>query len=806
MHPWNDPGHTVAERVDALLAELTLEEKIGQLGSYWSRTGSHGGGSGTDPVASQVASEEPAEPTGDRPGAGDEVAPMQAVFDAARKGLDKTAEHGLGQLTRVFGTAPVTAADGVRRLADLQQQVTARSRLGIPAIAHEECLTGFTTLGATVYPAAIAWGATFDPELIEQMAAAIGSDLAAVGVHQGLSPLLDVVRDYRWGRVEETIGEDPYLVGTLGTAYVKGLQSAGVIATLKHFCGYSASRAGRNHAPVPMGRREFGDVLLPSFEMAVRLGGVRSVMNSYSDVDGVPVAADHDLLTRTLRDHWGFSGTVVSDYWSIPFLQTMHRVAADSTEAGGLALAAGLDVELPETSAYADLAKAIGSGLITEQTVDTAVRRVLTHKIELGLLDPDWQPVADGDGIDLDSDHNRGLARRVAEESITLLANDGVLPVRPDHGSTIAVIGPVADDVRTFFGCYSFPNHVLSRAGSTDIGLPADDLVGAMTAEFVDAQVRHAQGVPILEADSTGIDEATRLVGDSDLVVLAVGDRAGMFGTGTSGEGCDSVDLSLPGLQGRLAEAVLDAAEAAGSAVILVVVSGRPYALGGLAERCAAVVQAFMPGVEGGSAIAGVLSGRINPSGRLPIGIPDHPGGQPGSYLAPPLGWYSDGVSNLDPRPLYPFGHGLSYTSFDLVDLELSTEQINTDGAVEVSATVINSGDRAGAEVVQLYAGDPVARVARPLKQLIGFAKVALQPGEAARVRFTVDADRFSYLGPGPVGPDYRRIVDPGVIELSIGRSSEDRPLQAELMITGAVREVGDGRVLDTPVAVTTVR
>jgi beta-glucosidase len=786
MYSWNDSARSVAERVDALLAELTTEEKIGQLGSYWPREDP------SDPVAVHATSSESVADPGESTGS-DEVAPMQSVFDASRRGFEKTAEHGLGQLTRVFGTAPVSAAEGAQRLAELQRRVIKQSRLGIPAIAHEECLTGFTSYGATVYPAAIAWGATFDPELIEQMAAAIGSDLAAVGVHQGLAPLLDVVRDYRWGRVEETIGEDPYLVGTLGTAYVKGLQSAGVIATLKHFCGYSASRAGRNHAPVPMGRREFGDFLLPSFEMAVRLGGARSVMNSYSDVDGVPVAADHDLLTVTLRDRWGFEGTVVSDYWSIPFLQTMHRVAGDLCEAGALALSAGLDVELPETSAYHRLGDALRRGLISTDELDTAVRRVLTHKIELGLLDSDWTPDAVDDSVDLDSGRNRDIARRVAEESVTLLANTGVLPYQESAGRRIAVIGPCAEDIRTFFGCYSFPNHVLSRSGSGEIGLPGDDLATTLRKEFSDAEISVAAGVPIIEPDASGIDDAVALAGDSDLVVLAIGDRAGMFGKGTSGEGCDSVDLRLPGLQHQLADAVL----ATGTPVVLVVVSGRPYALGGLAGRSAAVIQSFMPGIEGGAALAGVLSGRINPSGRLPIGIPDHPGGQPGTYLAPPLAWYSEGVSNLDPRPLFCFGHGIGYTDFGLDDLELNTREIPTDGTVEVSATVINTGDRQGTEVVQLYAGDPVARVARPLKQLIGFARVDLEPGERRRVTFRVHADRFSYLG-----PDYRRIVDPGEIELSVGRSSEDRPLQTCLTITGAVREVGEGRVLDTPVVV----
>lgn len=782
MHNWNDRDRSLAERVEALLAELTTEEKIGQLGSFWPRD------EPSDPVAAHAAVLSAPDETAD------EVAPMQSVFDASRRGFEITAEHGLGHLTRVFGSAPIGAEEGMARLADLQRRVVKQSRLGIPAIAHEESLTGFTSYGATVYPTAMAWGATFDPQLIGEMAAAIGSDLAAVGVHQSLAPLLDVVRDYRWGRVEETIGEDPYLVGTLGTAYVTGLQSAGVIATLKHFCGYSASRAGRNHAPVPMGRREFEDFLLPSFEMAVRLGGARSVMNSYSDVDGVPVAADHELLTGTLRNRWGFDGTVVSDYWSIPFLQTMHRVAADLREAGALALAAGMDVELPETSAFYHLGEALQAGLITADELDTCVRRVLAHKIELGLLDADWNP-ATPEPVDLDSPRNRDIARRVAEESITLLSNSGVLPYEDSVGRRIAVIGPCAEEIRSFFGCYSFPNHVLSRAGTEEIGLPGDNLVTALAHEFVDAKIAVGAGVPILEPDASGIDAAVALAAESDLVVLAIGDRAGMFGKGSSGEGCDSVDLRLPGLQHQLASAVLDT----GTPTVLLIISGRPYALGGLVERSAAVIQAFMPGIEGGAALAGVLSGRINPSGRLPVGVPDHPGGQPGTYLAPPLAWYSEGVSNLDPRPLFPFGHGISYTDFELDDLDLSASEMTPDGTVEVAATVINTGSRPGTEVVQLYAGDPVARVARPLKQLIGYARVDLEPGECKRVTFSVHADRFSY-----VGPDYRRIVDPGEIELSVGRSSEDRPLRASVTITGAGRVVGEGRVLDTPVAVTT--
>ena len=293
---------------------------------------------------------------------------MQDVFAAAGSlSLEDASRHGLGHLTRVWGSVPLSVQEGVAELLRQHEVVLRDSRLGIPALVHEECLTGFTTYGATVYPAAIAWGATFDPGLVERMAAAIGRDMAAVGVHQGLSPVLDVVRDPRWGRVEETMGEDPYLVALLGSAYVRGLQSAGVIATLKHFAGYSASRAARNHGPVSMGRRELLDVILPTFETAIATAGAGSVMNSYSDVDGVPAGADPWLLDDVLRGDWGFEGTVVSDYWAVPFLATMHRIAADTDSAGALALAAGIDVELPDTIGF-------GGGLLERVALGRAAR------------------------------------------------------------------------------------------------------------------------------------------------------------------------------------------------------------------------------------------------------------------------------------------------------------------------------------------------------------------------------------------------------------------------------------------------
>ncbi|GAA0502830.1 glycosyl hydrolase [Paractinoplanes deccanensis] len=751
------------------MAAMTIEEKVGQLGSRWL---------GNDMQEEETDPEETLN-----------VAPMQDVFAASGTiSLEEASRQGLGHLTRVYGSKPLTPAEGAAELVRQQQIVLANSRLGIPALVHEECLTGFTAFGATVYPAAIAWGATFDPSLVERMAAAIGRDMAALGVHQGLSPVLDVVRDYRWGRVEETIGEDPYLVALLGAGYVRGLESAGVIATLKHFAGYSASRGARNHGPVSMGRRELLDIILPTFETAIREGGARSVMNSYSDIDGVPAGADPWLLTEVLRDKWGFTGTVVSDYWAVPFLASTHHVAADETEAGVQALTAGIDVELPDTLGFS----AALIDKVPHELIDRAVRRLLTQKIELGLLDADWTPsssVADAAEVRLDSAANRELAREMAEKSIVLLDAGTALPLDPSR--RIAVVGPAADDARTFMGCYAFPNHVLPRYPGIGLGIEVPTAIEALRSEF--SHVSYARGCDVNSDDRSGFAEAVAAAREADVVVAMVGDLAGLFGHGTSGEGCDAEDLRLPGVQADLIEELL----ATGTPVVVVVVSGRPYALGDIAGRTAGLVQAFMPGEEGGAAIAGILSGRVQPGAKLPVQIPRHTGGQPGTYLQPSLGAENTGVSNLDPTPLFPFGHGRSYTSFEVDDLRISSGEVPTDGEFTVTVRVRNTGERAGDEVVQLYLHDVIGQVTRPVKQLTGFARVPLEAGEAKDVEFTVHTDRTAYTG-----RDLTTIVDPGEIEVLVGTSAADLPCRGKVTLTGPVREVGRDRRLVTPVEV----
>ncbi len=761
-----DPG--ADPRVDALLAAMTLEEKLAQLVGLWEQRG--GSGDGGD------------------------VAPMADAMQAEESDFTAFAAHGLGQLTRPFGTAPLDPVEGARGLAAKQRWLTEHTRLGIPALVHEECLTGLAAWRATTFPAPLSWGASFDPDLVEAMGAAIGTSMRSLGVHQGLAPVLDVVRDARWGRVEECISEDPYLVGTVATAYVRGVQSTGVVATLKHFVGYSNSRAGRNLAPVHAGPREVADVLLPPFEMAVLDGGAGSVMNSYAEIDGVPVAADVDLLTGVLRGRWGFTGTVVADYFAVAFLQTLHGVASDLGDAAAQALTAGIDVELPTGTAYlTPLAERVRDGELPEDLVDRAVRRVLAQKARLGLLDATFDEGAvDAAGIDLDPPVHRDIARQLAEEAVVLLSNDGTLPLAPSDQRRVAVVGPNASSTDALFGCYSFANHVLAQHPGTELGLEVSTLLEALGTELPGAELVHERGCDVDTADTGGIAAAVEAARGADLVVAAVGDLAGLFGRGTSGEGCDADDLDLPGVQRQLVEAVI----ATGTPVVLVLLTGRPYAVGWALEGAAAVVQAFFPGQEGAGAIAGVLSGRVNPSGRLPVSLPRSVGSQPYSYLHPALGGASS-VSNLETAPVLPFGHGLSYTSFEHTDLAVRTARVPTDSALVVTCRVTNTGDRAGADVVQVYASDPVASVTRPVVQLLGYARVLLEPGASAEVTFDVPTTRLALTDRAMV-----RVVEPGRIDLSVGTSCQDRPLSAVVELTGPPHEVttADRRVVDVSV------
>lgn len=786
----DDHGATDAagpDRATTLLATMTLDEKAAQLVGYWL----------------------------DQDGV---VAPMQGEMAAAADGrtLADITRDGIGQFTRVYGTRPVEPDDRAAWLWAEQRRLTRETRLGIPALVHEECLTGLAAWKAATFPTPLAWGAAFDPDLVEQVGAAIGASMRQLGVHQGLAPVLDVVRDPRWGRVDECIGEDPYLVGTVGTAYVRGLQSAGVDATLKHFLGYSASQAGRNHAPVHAGPREVADVYLPPFVMALRDGGARSVMNSYAEIDGVPVAANGALLTGLLRDELGFDGTVVADYFSVAFLEVMHGIAADRGEAAALALEAGIDVELPTGDAYlAPLVERVRSGLLDEALVDRAVLRVLRQKERLGLLDPQAFEDEPPTGIDLDTPLHRSLAKQLAARSLVLLSNDArgaagtgtgtaapVLPLRA--GASVAVIGPNADRAEALQGCYSFANHVLASHPDLPLGFAIPTVREAMVDALGEDAVRFAAGCAVTGSDRAGFDDAVAVAAASDVAVVVVGDQAGLFGRGTVGEGNDTESLDLPGVQRELVEAVV----ATGTPTVMVLLTGRPYAIGwaldgdgvdagdgvagadhgaGGSLRPAAVVQAFFPGEEGGTAIADLLTGAGSPSGRLPVSLPRAAGAQPYTYLHPRLGGPSD-VTAADSTPVRPFGFGLGYTSFAYDDLVVDAS-VRSDAVFEASVTVRNTGSRDGEDVVQLYGHDVHGSVTRPEVQMLGYARVALAAGESTRVRFRVPVQRFAFTD-----RRMRKVVEPGDVQVWVAsHAAASRP--GGPVPAGGIVASGDGPV-----------
>jgi len=764
--PYRDAGLPVEERVDDLLARMSVQEKIAQLGSAW---------------VFQLMRE-------------DHFAPDRA---------DEVCRNGLGQITRVAG-ASVLSADRAARIANqIQQRLIEGTRLGIPVIVHEEICSGVMARGSTVFPQAIGVASTFEPELSEAMAVAIRVQMRRAGAHQGLAPVLDVSRDPRWGRTEETYGEDPYLVARMGSAFVRGLQGAdlsdGVIATAKHFVGYGTSEGGLNWAPAHIPERELREVYLHPFEAAVRGGGLRSVMHGYHELDGVPCAANAELMTGILRDGWGFDGIVVSDYFAIHQLAVYHHLAADKRQAAAQALSAGIDVELPSTDCFgAPLASAMEGAEIDGATVDEAVRRVLRLKFALGLFE---RPYVDEDAAlaAVDTDLHRSLAGTVARKSVVLLRNDGVLPLAASPG-TIAVIGPNAHEVRHMMGDYSYPAHIESliemRDGGNLFEIPMPDditfskvalegpsILDALRARYGDDAVRYERGCGVNDDETNGIAAAVEAATAADVVVLVVGDKAGPTKSCTSGEGRDRSSLDLPGVQEELARAVL----ATGTPVITVLVVGRPCGSEKLHAESAAVLVAWLPGQEGGRAVADVLAGAFNPGGKLPISFPRSAGQLPVFYGHKVSGgrshWhgaYVDGPTS----PLYPFGFGLSYTRFRLRDPLVATPDVGVGEAVRVMVSVDNVGDVSGEEVVQVYVRDLQASVTRPVLELKSFARVAVDPGASRTVQFDIPIGQLGFYD-----RDLEYVVEAGEMEILIGTSAD------ELTLAGTVTVRADGSV-----------
>jgi beta-glucosidase len=768
---YRDPSQSIDDRVRDLIEHMTLDEKLGQLGSAWIFQLADAGGAHADWIA-------------------------------------RVAPHGLGHVTRASGASSYSARDATRVANEIQRHLVEHTRLGLPAILHEEICSGLMAREATAFPQALGVAATFDPALNRRLADAVRTQMRAMGTHQGLSPVLDVCRDPRWGRTEETYGEDPALVAAMGVAFVTGLQgddlASGVVATAKHFVGYGASEGGLNWAPAHLTERELRDVYLRPFEAAVRDADLQSVMNAYNEIDGMPCGANRWLMHEVLRGEWGFDGTVVSDYFSVKQLFEYHHVTDSASAAAALALRSGIDVELPHTECYShELTAAIDRGLIAMADVDAAVARALTAKFRLGIID---RPYVDEGAVHLQvrTSEQLDLAQQIAADSLVLLSNDGVLPLDPAL-RRVAVIGPNAASARAMLGDYSYITHVESlvevlRSGNNVFAMPIDHGVdvdehtdlGHVTNVFdelvllrPDADVRHAAGCTVMGTDRSGFDEAVELAAASDVAVMVMGDRSGLTEDCTTGESRDVASLDLPGVQEDLVLAVART----GTPVVLVIVGGRPIGSPEVHAAAAAVLMAWLPGERGGSAVADALCGRTSPGGKLPISYPRSAGQIPvfhGHKVSGGRSHWKGSYVDLSNEPLHPFGFGLGYTTFDLVVEPIAERSIAPGETVEVRVSVTNTGDVHGSEVVQLYSRDPVASVTRPVRELQAFARVRLEPGQAATVSLPLAADALGFTG-----RDMRFGVEPGDIELLVGTSSADARPVATVVIAG-----------DAPVAV----
>ena len=769
--PYRDPARPLQERVTDLLARMTIEEKVAQLGSVWSFS---------------------------------IVGPGQLDRERAAEFVGR----GIGQVTRVAGATNLTAPEVAALGNDIQRYLLEETRLGIPAIFHEESLHGLLARDAPCFQQSIGAAAAWDPELVEAMATTVRRRMLATGARHSLAPVLDVTRDPRWGRIEETYGEDPYLAAVLGSAYIRGLQgndlSVGVIATGKHMVGHGMAEGGLNQAPVHLGPREMRDEQLFPFEAAVRGAGLASMMPAYCDVDGVPCHASHELLTGILRDEWGFDGIVASDYVGVEMLSTQHRLTDDLAAVAAISIGAGVDLELPSTVVFGEpLLRALAEGDVDEALVDTAVERMLRMKFRLGLFEhPYVEPPSGASLLDLATEERR-VASDLAVRSLVLLENDGILPLRPGI-SSVAVIGPIAASARELLGDYAHLLHIetlleMRHQGANAFGYPLGDdvvpayelagrqtILGAIEARLPGADIQYARGTGIHDGSDDEIAQAVEAARGSQVAIVVVGERSGLTDGSTTGEFRDRLDLGLMGRQQELLEAVV----ATGTPVVLVVVSGRPLALEWAARHCAAILLAWVPGEAGPDAIAATLVGAANPGGKLPVSIPRHVGQVPVTYRHHPTGGrsnpkgdYVDGPTS----PLWPFGFGRSYTTFALSNqrLDRATRATFGDDDLVVSVEVANTGDRAGDEVVQLYARDEEATVARPVLELRGFCRVSLAAGERRTVTFRMSAEQFAY-----VGADYRRVIEPGTIRLLVGASSCDLSLTAALELTGPTVEL----------------
>ncbi|HEX8353437.1 MAG TPA: glycoside hydrolase family 3 N-terminal domain-containing protein [Pyrinomonadaceae bacterium] len=740
---YKNPRLPVERRVADLLGRMTLEEKVAQLVCVWEER-------------PQV-----------RPRAGRSTDRGDFSPEQARRVL----KDGVGQVARQReGKEPREAA---RFANDLQKWLVEQTRLGVPAIFHDEILHGLMAPKGTSFPTPIALASSWDTELAGRIFTAAALETRARGSHFVLGPNLDLAREPRWGRVEETFGEDPYLVSRMGVAVIRAIQGGGpgvdgdhVIATAKHFAAHGQPEGGTNIAPVNVSERVLRETFLPSFEAAVKEARVMSVMASYNEIDGVPSHASRWLLRKVLREEWGFDGLVASDYYGIPQLESLHRVAADKAEAARLALEAGVDAELPDPDSFKALAQLVREGKVAEATVDKAVARNLKAKFLLGLFE---NPYVDPERAErvTNSDAHRALAAEAARRSITLLKNENnLLPLDRARLKSIAVIGPNAD--RAHLGGYTDPNPAR--------GVSVLEGVTKKVGEGV--KVNYAKGVDITREggdwwadtsrladpaeDEKLIAEAVAAAKASDVALLVLGGNEDTNKEAWSDNHLGDRDsLELVGRQNDLVRAVL----ATGRPTVVLLINSGPLSINYIAESVPAILEGFYLGQETGTGAADVLFGDYNPAGKLPVSFPRSVGQLPIYYNHKPTA--RRGYLYTSKEPLFPFGHGLSYTTFEYSSPRVSPARVGPGGRAQVSVTVRNTGRRAGDEVVQLYIRDLVSSVTRPVRELKDFKRVTLAPGESKSVTFDVTPDKLSFFN-----LNMERVVEPGWFDLMVGPSS----------------------------------
>lgn len=744
---YKDPNASIDERVEDLLGSMTLEEKIAQMN-------------------------------------------MNGM------GEYRQLPHGAGVVESPF----ISVQEIARMSSETKRYAREHTRLGIPPIQIGECLHGQLAMGATIFPQAIAQGSTWNPALVERMASIIALEASASGVDQALSPLFDLAREPRYGRTEECYGEDPYLVARMGVAFVEGMQGKAeytrvhgiapgkLMCTAKHFAGYSVPAGGINLAPSSLGEREMRTLHLYPFEKVVKEANVCAVMPSYNEVDGMPAHSNRWLLTDVLRGEWGFGGYVFTDYGGLSQLHNFHHVAADASEAAVMGINAGVDLEAARPDAYARLSDLVKAGKVNEEQIDSAVRRILRAKFMAGLFD---KPYPDPERLSevVHRPEHVALALEVAQESAVLLKNDSaLLPLDASKLKSIAVIGPNADQVQ--YGDYTYTRD--NRSGVTILqGLR--DRLGSRV------QINYAKGCNITGSDRSGIAAAVEAASKSDVAVVVLGETSVIlsglgWGVGlgeneprdpfVSGEGYDLTSLDPPGVQRELLQAVC----ATGKPVVLVMVHGRPWSIGWEKDHVPAILEAWYPGEQGGNAIAGILLGDVNPSGRLNCSVPRSVGHLPVTYDYKPS---ARGINRepgtpekpgrdyvfSSPAPLFAFGHGLSYTTFEYSDLKIDNNE--SAKTVKVSVNVRNTGRRDGKEVVQLYVNDRVSSVTTPQKMLKGFDKIELKAGEQKTVTFDLPYDELALWN-----ASMQRVVEPGEFAVMIGRSAEDIALSGSFVVS----------------------